>query len=127
LGRVGGPAHGHRSTAMFGPNLCAGADHLPATRCPATMPTKKYRSGPGGPGGPTISLLLLNAEDLELSLFWVEEEMRGGITIGITPDRSDRPDRGLGEIALLGVVDERLAGIELKRASGSETPLSIRS
>ena len=35
----------------------------------------------------------------------------------ITPDR---PDRGLGKIDLLGVVDGRLAGIELERASGSE-------
>jgi hypothetical protein len=42
----------------------------------------------------------------------------------ITPDR---PDRGLGKIDLLGVVDGRLAVVELKRASGSDTPLSIRS
>jgi hypothetical protein len=45
---------------------------------------------------------------------------RGRITIGITPDR---PDRGLGKVDLLGVVAGILSVVELKCASGSDTPL----
>jgi hypothetical protein len=54
-------------------------------------------------------------------LFWGER--RGRIAIGNTPDRSDRPDRGLGKVDLLGVVAGILSVVELKCASGSDTPL----
>jgi hypothetical protein len=97
--------------ATHGPS----ADHLPAT--PATIPTKS--TGPVRAVRPFP--YCYSTRKILNYLFW--GEMRGRIAIGNTPDRSDRPDRGVGKVDLLGVVAGILSVVELKCASGSDAPL----